>query len=223
MATEMSEEDRRFGQPHYGHAEDMPDAGTDFFIEPAEEQLPTGDRLETLNQLASQLREVQFEIGGIETNLENAIERERKIREESIPELMKEVGMKELTLADGTKLIVEPDFKCGISEASKPLAFKWLRDNSLGGIIKRVIGVAFGKGDDDAAKKLREQLTKDGYIVEDDEGVHWQTLKATLKEEREKGTAIPQDLFSLFEYQTTKLKPPRGVPVPPKQRYARKK
>lgn len=240
MATDARlrqlEDDRAFGQPHRGHppedlapqdmrgdmpAADNPDAG-DFFIEPAEEHAPEGDRLERLEALVSQLKDAQWEVANIETKLENALKLERELRENHIPELMKEVNMKTLTLSDGVELTVEDDFKCGISETSKPLAFKWLRDQKLGGIIKRMIGVAFGKGEDDKAKELRDELTKQGFIVDDDEGVHWQTLHATLKEEREKGTAIPADLFGLFEYQTTKLKPPRGMRLAPKPKFKKK-
>ncbi|HEX8552786.1 MAG TPA: hypothetical protein VF681_14660 [Abditibacteriaceae bacterium] len=205
---------------------DNPDAGDgaadDFFIEPAEEVAPEGDRLERLNVMKGQLLDAQFEIASIEAKLEAAMKNERKLREELIPNLMKEVNMRQIVLQDGVTLKVEDDFKCGISEAHKPLAFKWLRDSSLGGVIKRMVGVQFGKGDDEEAARLRKELEGLGFPVEDSEEVHHSTLKATLKVEREAGKPIPADLFGVFDFQTTKLEFPRGMKAPPKPMFAKK-
>jgi len=205
---------------------DDPSAGMDIaadFVEEDVPEVPQGDRLERLSKLAEALTLAQFEIGKAEDALEEKIKLERKLREEDIPNLMKQVRMKEITLTDGVKLKDEDEFKCNVSKDRKPLAFAWLRDHGLGAVIKRIVGVAFGKGEDDKAKSLHEQLEKDGFTVDDNADVHPATLHATLANERELGHAIPQDIFGLFEYQTTKLEYPRGRAKPPKPRFTKKK
>lgn len=48
-----------------------------------------------------------------------------------------------------------------------------------------------------------------------EEDVHWQTLKAVLKVEREKGTDVPELTFSLRPFDKAKLELPEGVDKPP--------
>lgn len=194
-------------------AADSPEA-----VPPAE---AIGDRLERLSALAEQLRAAQIALYLADCTMKDAEDKERRLREIDIPELMKECNMKEFKLRNGVKIKVEPDLKCGLPKediAARERAMAWLRDKGLGGIIKTVVAVGFGKGDESRAKIAAEALRQANFIPEVNEDVHWQTLKATIKEERQKGNHVPPELFSLFEYETTKLEFPPGVEKPKKPR-----
>src|SRR5262245_7945492 len=89
---------------------------------------------------------------------EAALKREKaalqKIEREDLPELLREVGLEELKLEDGTVVSVKNEFDCGLSEERKPAALQWLRDKGYGGIIKHHVGVSFGKDQVAIADKL---------------------------------------------------------------------
>jgi hypothetical protein len=45
-----------------------------------------------------------------------------------------------------------------------------------------------------------------GLVVDQKEDIHWQTLRGFVKEQVEKGNAIPSDLFGLYVANRTKIK-----------------
>jgi hypothetical protein len=181
-----------------------------------------GDRLERLSALAEQLRQAQISLYQADCAMADAEALERKLREIDIPELMKECNMREFKLRNGIEIKVQPALKCSIAEERRAAAHAWLRAKGLGGIIKTVVGVVFGKGEEARAKIAAEALRQANFEPEVDESVHWQTLAATIREEREKGRDVPADLFGLFEYETTKLEFPPGVEKPKKPRPKKK-
>jgi len=87
-------------------------------------------------------------------------------------------------------------------------AFKWLRHNNFDAIIKRNIILNFGKGEDQKADKVKEELMKLGYAPQDKSGVHPMTLKAFIRERIEAAQPIPQDLFQIHTGSRAKITPP---------------
>lgn len=118
-----------------------------------------------------------------ETALKEAKERERLLREETLPGMLNELGVENLTLLDGSAISMKQEVYCSITEEKKAEAFKWIEDNGFGGIIKTVVSVPFGKGEIEKAMDLLVALEEmdipSGYI---DRSVHAQTLKAFVKE-----------------------------------------
>ena len=53
-----------------------------------------------------------------------------------------------LKLADGSAVEVKPIYGASIPKDKQEGAFKWLRDNGLGDLIKNQIIVAFGRNED---------------------------------------------------------------------------
>jgi hypothetical protein len=93
-----------------------------------------------------------------------------------------------------------------ISKDRSAGAHEWLRDNGFGDLIKNTVSVNFGKGEDDKAGELIKGLEDSGYNVDQKEAVHPSTLKAFCKEQIEKGSEIPTDLFGIFIGQKTTIK-----------------
>ena len=125
-----------------------------------------------------------------------------QLEREDVPDLMAELGVKDITLSDGSKVSVVEDCDARITDANRSAAFAWLQEHGYGGLIKTFVAVQFNKGEHDAAVEtavfLRNQLEGRDVVV--DETVHAGTLKAFVKERLTKGEAIPMDLFGVFPY-----------------------
>ena len=131
----------------------------------------------------------------------------RRLSGEIIPEKMAELGMTATEMYDGSKVQVVEDIYVSIpkdSEKSKA-CYEWLDDNGLGDIIKNQVGMSFGKGEGDKAKALESQIKEMGLIPEVKVSVHPSTLKATIKKWHEEGKSVPDNTFSLFIGQKTKI------------------
>ena len=161
-----------------------------------------GASLERIVALAKILRQRQSAVEDLTQELSDAKEQLRKVEQEDLPELMRELGLELMRLEDGSTVEVVPDVQCAITEAHRPAAHAWLTANGFGGLIKTEVSVAFGRGEHDAALALAEKIG--GQVKE---SVHAQTLKAFVKEQMEAGTKVPFDLFSVFPFNKAKLKP----------------
>ena len=131
----------------------------------------------------------------------------RRLSGEIIPEKMAELGMTATEMYDGSKVQVVEDIYVSIPkdpEKSKA-CYEWLDDNGLGDIIKNQVGMSFGKGEGKKAKALESQIKEMGLIPEVKVSVHPSTLKATIKKWHEEGKSVPDNTFSLFIGQKTKI------------------
>ncbi len=179
----------------------------DFFDEEPEAPPAT---LERLTSLAAQAKELEAELTADTVALANKQEKLDKILREYIPDIFKELALEEYKLSDGSKITVKDDVKCNISEERKPAAFGWLREHEFDGIIKTAVQAAFGKGEAQRAADACAVLIEAGYDAAVTDSVHPQTLKAFVKEQLEKGTAIPLETFGVFEFRIAKITPPKA-------------
>lgn len=163
---------------------------------------PSNDQLGEISALARELIEKQQAVAKKESELKAAKEEQRIIEEDRLPTAMQAIGMKEFTLADGTTIEVKTEYHSNIAKAMRNAAFAWLRENNFDALIKRVIAVKFGKGEDTQADDflalVKKQLPADTQLS-DDESVHPQTLKAFVKECITEGTDLPRDVFGVHE------------------------
>ncbi len=148
------------------------------------------------------------------------------IERDQIPSMMEELGVAELPLSDGSVLKVA-DFieaniptEAAISKEKDPearqdkqerreAAFKWLRENNSGAVIKKEVSVDLGKTEDEVVKNLRAAIDQFGFQSEQTEGVHAATLKKLLKEKMEAGVDIPFDTFAIYAGKKASIKPPK--------------
>ena len=151
--------------------------------------------LTEMKQLADALKEAEEATSKADAKLKEAKERERFIREETIPAAMQEMGLESITLDTGEKLTVKQEVYASIPSAGKPAAYAWLNDNGYGGLIKVAVELQFAKGEQDDAVQLTKELRERGLEVSAFEDVHSATLKAFLKEQISSGKNIPLDLF----------------------------
>lgn len=126
-----------------------------------------------------------------------------------LPELMEQCGMSEFKLPDGRKVKAGENVVCQISKENEPAAYAWLRANGHGGLIKRVVGAAFGVGKDEIAAALAAELREKGLDILDKSNVHYQTLQAFAREQLGKGVELPLDVFGVHRIKESKIVLPR--------------
>jgi hypothetical protein len=129
-----------------------------------------------------------------------------EIERGDLPDLMAEIGTKEVVTEDGLIIKVVEEVDAKIPKARNATAMQWLSDNGFGGLIKTQVAVVFGKYEITKAEKLAAKLAAehDGVILKED--VHHSTLKAFVKERLQAGDKIPFDLFGVFPYNKAVLK-----------------
>ena len=125
---------------------------------------------------------------------------------EALPAALAEHGLTELKMADGSKVTIATVISATITKDRANEAHDWLRANGHDDLIKNTVSVVFGKGEAARAAALISQLDSNGWDPDQKEAVHPSTLKAFCKEQIERGTAIPSELFGIYIGQKTTIK-----------------
>ena len=164
--------------------------------------------LRSIADVCQRLVDLEDEAATLEEQLKHKKEEMLSIRQEKIPELMREKNLTQLKLNDGSSIDVQPFYGINIPKDpdQRATAYQWLRDNNLGDIIKNEVFARFGRDEDGKALEFTKLATANGYEVQQDMSVHSQTLKATLKELHQKGADLPpQEIFKTFVGRQAKI------------------
>jgi len=113
--------------------------------------------------------------------------------------------LKTLKLQDGSGIEVKEIYGATIPVDKKEGAYKWLRNNDLGDLIKNEITVSFGRGEDNKANDYASLAEKNGYQPSQKMKVEPMTLKALYRERVEKNEDLPSEHFNLFKGNKTKI------------------
>lgn len=151
---------------------------------------PTNHDLKSVAELGMKQMQLEDEIEDLEAKLKqkkNELERMSII---TLPEAMLQVGLRDgVTLANGAKVTIKEDVRCGVTEAKKSEAFAWLEKNNLGDIIKTQLIVPFGAGEADNVEAMERHISQANVPHGDMTSKRFiepQTLKATVKERLKK-------------------------------------
>ena len=164
--------------------------------------------LRSIADVCQRLVDLEDEAATLEEQLKHKKEEMLSIRQEKIPELMREKNLTQLKLNDGSSIDVQPFYGINIPKDpdQRATAYQWLRDNNLGDIIKNEVFARFGRDEDGKALEFTKLATANGYEVQQDMTVHSQTLKGTLRELHEKGADLPpEDIFKTFVGRQAKI------------------
>lgn len=170
------------------------------------------DQLERIMTMAEQLLQTQGRVKQLTDELADTKREMSRLEQEDLPELMREVGFSSFCLNDGSIVELTDDLSCGIADANRREAMAWLDSNGFGGLIKTKLEIIFNREDREFAIKLADRMAdeaeKEEVIIDREvvENVHAATLKKFIKEEMEKGNAVPFDLFSIHPYSKVKIK-----------------
>ena len=156
------------------------------------------DQVVKLTNLEDILAKKEVELKELKRNIE-------LVSGEIIPTMMQEMNISTLKLADGTSVEVKPVYGASIPVAKREEAFKWLRENDLGDLIKNEVTVAFGRNEDTKASDYASLAQSRGYQPVQKLKFEPMTLKALVRERLEAGQEVPSDLFNLFTGNRTKI------------------
>lgn len=165
--------------------------------------------LKTVTNLARVQLELERQIAETEEHLKTLREQHQGVSENDIPEAMDAADIREFKLGDGRVVSIEESYHAKIPEGRRRAAFRWLRAHGHNGIIKRIIALNFGKGDDELAEAFVNWIkTKENLVdrVSDKEDVHHSTLKAFVKEMKEQGVDFPDEDFGVYVRRFAKIK-----------------
>lgn len=176
-----------------------------------EEKVPE-DKLQKIEHFGKKQRSLVKAIDDLENTLAITKEQLRRVMEQDLPEAMDEVGMTKFVLDDGTTINIKPFYSASIPDDRKDEAFVWLKEHNFDGMIKADVKVSFGKGEFEIAQSFLNFIrgfNEKAIDPEYKENVHWQTLRAWVKEQIEGGNAIPLDMFGVFVGRKADLKLPK--------------
>ncbi len=168
-------------------------------------ELSTDHDKKSLSDQVEKLKELEDSIAVKEAEVKKLKQQADAVSGEVIPTMMQEMNISTLKLADGTSVEVKPVYGASILVAKREGAFKWLRDNGLGDIIKNEVTVAFGRNEDIKASDYANLAKGQGYEPVQKLKVEPMTLKALVRERLEAGQEMPSDLFNLFTGNRTKI------------------
>ena len=167
------------------------------------------DKTTNINKLADKIKELQAQQAQLQVQ-EDAVKQKKKDIEhlsgEVIPTMLSEMGLSFLKLQDGSSVEVKTNYSATITQAKKEEAFKWLRENGLGDIIKNEISVSFGRNEDNKAADYDELAKGQGLEPMQKLKVEPMTLKALVRERIEAGKEMPTELFNVFIGNKTTIK-----------------
>lgn len=127
----------------------------------------------------------------------------RKINEETIPDLMDDLGFATITLKDGRAVAVKDSIQASIKVADRPTAFAWMVENNHGDLIKSALSAKFSRGEKADAVAAVNALQAMGITASLTESVHPGTLKAWARVELEQGHILPPSIGIHVSKQTT--------------------
>ena len=174
-----------------------------------EDQQDLVDKTASIQSLADQIQMLEGLNSRIETsenNLKDLKKEHDRLSGEVIPTMMSEMGLSHLKLMDGSSVDVKPHYSATITVANREAAFKWLRNNGLGDIIKNEISVSFGRNEENKAADYANLAQERGYQPTQKLKVEPMTLKALVRERLEAGKTMPTELFNVFVGNKTTIK-----------------
>ena len=175
------------------------------FEKDAKQDLASANDAKQLSDQVVKLQNLEEQIGDKEQELKELKRKVELVSAEVIPTMMQEMNISTLKLADGTSVEVKPVYGASIPSDKKEEAYKWLRENGLGDLIKNEVTVAFGRSEDDKAQQYAVLAQGQGYQPVQKLKVEPMTLKALVRERIESGQDMPTDLFNVFAGNRTKI------------------
>jgi hypothetical protein len=175
------------------------------FEKDQEEVLTRTTEIKSLSDQVLRLRDLEAEVKAQEEKIKQTQKEISRISEDVIPTMLSEMGLSQLKLADGSSVDVKPFYTASISVANREKAYKWLRDNGLGDIIKNDVTVSFGRNEDNKAVDYANLAKSQGFEPTQKLKVEPMTLKALVRERIEAGKDLPMDTFNVYVGNRTKL------------------
>lgn len=166
----------------------------------------TDKELQRVANLAQFQKQLEHEVATLEDKLDKVKKRLRTVRERDLPDLMAEIGLKQVVLHDGSKVDIDESMFASISRKNKPAAIEWLIQNDHASLVKTNVVMTYDKGQHEAAEQFASFLESNGFNeYKLDENVNTSSVKAAIKEMLAQGIDVPLELFGVHFVKQSKI------------------
>lgn len=149
---------------------------------------------DVLANLEKSIREKEEEIKSLK-------QEQKQIAERTLPDIMDDAGINEVTLSNGTKIECRDYIFARIKDEFT--AFNYLRDKGEDSIIDNRIQVNLPKGFEQAAQMLMNFLEQNNLhsMAQQKKSVHFKRLESWVRDalEREDLSDLPKNAFGVYE------------------------
>jgi hypothetical protein len=174
---------------------------------------PTAEESQKLTELGREVAEVDRRIERGEQLLSELKERRHTILHREMVDLMTQFGQDKIGLSeDNVDLVLEPFYHASLPKDDPQPGLDWLIENNHGDLIKATLVVTMDRRDFEHMAPMGEAIqafAKEAGIevkTERSLSVHWATLKSFVREQVEKGVALPLDILGATVGQVVKIK-----------------
>lgn len=162
-----------------------------------------GARLRSMTELA--MLQMQ-RVSELESQLEEAKRAFNRTQQTDLPELLKELGLTETTLADlGVKLTLTMGVDVSIPEAQRPDAYAWMAQKGYGDLVRAEVSVVFGATELERAEQCAVMLQQNEFESQVKMAVPAPTLKAWARDRLAAGEDLPPELFNVRAYDMARI------------------
>ena len=185
------------------------------------EDSPSATPEQLAHVLATARRQAKLaaEIAKAEDALKKQKNEYKKTAEIELPNALRAAQLNEMPLGEGWSVRLKTTLAGYISEERKETAHAWLEEHDMGGLIKHVITITFGRDEDSFFKKFMADLAKRKKPVQAErkDAVNTATLGAFVREQvgkaQEQGLdpreVIPFDLLGVYQTTYAEIVPPK--------------
>ena len=162
--------------------------------------------LKGVAQLAQKISHQEATVAELEAKLRQAKKDLYKMSDEELPNMLAEMGVSSFKLQDGSQVEIKKTYGASIPVDKREEAYSWLRQNGFGDMVKNIVSVNFGMGEDQQASDFKSKVEEQGLSPKQEESVHSSTLRAWVKEQTEEGRPFPMELFGAYIGQRAVIK-----------------
>ena len=176
-------------------------------FDPSTTEPDQGDTLILLKEMGEYLSELKDKQAALAQEMSILADQIGDLETQKLPNIMRDAGMKEFTMADGAKITLYPFVAAKIK--SETQAYAWLREVGEDSIIKNKIEVYLDRGDDALAEDILAYLNGRQIPAEHKASIHPSTLLSFVKnalEHPELSATLPREAFGVFECDKVKYK-----------------
>ena len=161
--------------------------------------------MKALNDMATEQDKLEDDVRQQEASLKLTKKSLYNVKQKSLPELMKSLGMADFTTTSGLRIKLTEEMSASLKGKYKEPALDWLEKSGNGSIIQNDIVAAFKKGDEDKAQALVDELANRGFVVSYDQNIHTGTFKSLIKELLENGEEVPIEELGIITWEQTNV------------------
>ena len=188
----------------------------DFFSEMESDALDSDveslntEGLRTIAEIAKAVRHKEEELQNLELLVKKAKAELLKLTDEDLPNLILELGVRDFTLDDGSKVTIRTTYGAHIKPDNRDEAYAWLKQAGHDDIIKNIVSCRFGRGEDKEAMDFVQLAQSQDLEVDQQRKIEPMTLKGFVRERVEAGDEFPMELFGAYIGQRATIRGPKN-------------